>query len=952
MKKTTNLVLQPVSQDVLQKKYLAPGERDTDDLFARVAKGLAQAEPEEQRDQWTDRFERNMHDGFIPAGRTLSSAGLSPNLLSSAMRKANEAKFGDTELMTCLVNCFVQPVGDTVSGRDGDTVGIYPALEQATETLRAGGGVGYFFGNIRPHGALVKRTRCAASGPVSYMQVYDSSCKTVASAGMRRGAQMGTLNVDHPDIERFVTAKDEQGNLSQFNISVLITDAFMDAVETDSDFDLVHKAKPHPDVNPDPQRNAEGLWIYRSVKARELWDMILERTYDHGDPGVLFIDRINDENNLSYIEQLQATNPCAEQPLPPYGCCCLGSIILTRFVRNPFTANCTFDYAAFAKVAEQGVRMLDNVLDVSPWPLEEQKHEAQNKRRIGIGFLGLGSALAMLEIPYGSEQGRDFAQAVAKVLRNSVYKASAELAKERGSFALYDRDQYLASPFIRRIRQEEPDVYELIAKHGVRNSHLLSIAPTGTIALSVADNDSNGIEPIFATSYRRAITQDYGSRVETTVYDHAYRLLKQTRGDSAEFHGGFKSALELSVDDHLQMLAAVQPYVDASISKTINIPADYPFEDFREVYSKAYRLGLKCVATFRPNEKTGVILSVGDQPAAEKSVDPDRRLRLEPSEVTSALRWPNRPETPDGAEAWNARIRTDHGSVYLSISHWTNGKAHPFECFVMGDQGRHQLGALGKLLSMDLRMQDPDWIQYKLNALEKTTTQPFVTDLPGARETRVLSIGAAIARTIRVRCEQLGFESGDGSQSIMLNALASRKEPKTRGEAMLAAYHDVANHTTGDDLAIYIKEAELSNGQRFPYSFWLVGDYPAEWTSIMKMLSIDARITDPAWIASKLALLTEWSEPQGHFFANGPGQKGQLCFGSTLAYIATLIQARYVELGLLDAEGNPVKGALYGEAAEVNLRGRQKLCEECGATTWKKDGCDYCPECHAIGSCG
>src|SRR5881409_3153985 len=569
------LPAQGISADVLREKYAKGDERSLDEVRARVAHALAAAEAPEARAQWEARFLDALRGGFVPAGRINSAAG--------------------TDLSATLINCFVQPVGDSIAHDDDGHPGIYTALTEAAETMRRGGGVGYDFSRIRPRGAYVGSTRSSASGPVSYMRVFDRSCETVESAGARRGAQMGVLRCDHPDVEEFIHAKD-RGDLANFNISVGVTDAFIRAVEDDAKIELVHKARPHPDAiaagaqsgkqDPFPvYRREDGLWVYAKPRARELWDQIMRSTYDHAEPGILFIDRMNQDNNLNYCEAIEATNPCAEQPLPAYGCCCLGSINLTRFVDHAFSEKAAFDYERFGEVVEVSVRMLDNVLEVTAWPLEAQREEAMAKRRVGLGFTGLGDTLVMLRQRYDTEAARETAARISEFMRDCAYRASSDLARERGAFPLFNADMYLSgSGFAARLPQE---LKALIRRQGIRNSHLLSIAPTGTISLAFADNASNGIEPAFSWTYTRKKRMPDGGFKEYQVEDHAWRLYRHADGDMEKLPPWFVTALELSAAAHEQMVAAVAPYIDTSISKTVNVPENYPYTDFQNLYFEA-----------------------------------------------------------------------------------------------------------------------------------------------------------------------------------------------------------------------------------------------------------------------------------------------------------------------------------------------------------------------------
>ena len=618
------LPVQPISQDVLAEKYLKHDEQTEADLFARVARALASVEKEEIRAEWEAKFLANLHAGAIGAGRIMSAAG--------------------TDIQATLINCFVQPVGDCIQGYDDDGYpGIYEALREAAETMRRGGGVGYDFSRIRPNGAEVKGTHSIASGPCSYINVFDQSCATVESAGSRRGAQMGVLRIDHPDVLDFITAKRTPGRWNNFNVSVGVTDEFMKALQDDAEWALVHKARPgRKFMAAGAHQREDGKWVYKTMRARALWDTIMTSTYDFAEPGILFLDAIRRDNNLNYVETIEATNPCGEQPLPPYGCCDLGPIILTRFVRNAFGmgGEASFDFKAFEDVVAIQVRALDNVLDVTFWPLDKQQAESAAKRRIGVGFTGLGNTLAMLRLRYDRAEGREMAARIAETMRNAAYRASVELAKEKGAFPLFDADKYLGKgakrgegSFASRLPD---DIKADIRKYGIRNSHLLSIAPTGTVSLAFADNASNGIEPPFSWTYTRRKREADGSKSEYQVEDHAWRLYKAQGGDMDALPDFFVNALAMTAEEHVAMMEAVQPFIDTSISKTVNVPADYPYDDFKDLYAKAWKARLKGLATYRPNPILGAVLETTPAPKAEEAparpapavvdVDPMRKV--------------------------------------------------------------------------------------------------------------------------------------------------------------------------------------------------------------------------------------------------------------------------------------------------------------------------------------
>ena len=626
----------PIAEEIWTAKYrFSAPDGGGDSSFAataeRVASAVAQAEAPAERAKWRQRFHDAIADfRFIPAGRILAGAGTGRDVT--------------------LFNCFVMgTIPDSLSG-------IFDHLREAALTMQQGGGVGMDFSTIRPAGAAVHGVGADASGPLSFMDCWDSMCRTVHSAGQRRGAMMGCLRIDHPDIEAFIDAKRDPGRLRNFNLSVLVTDAFMASLGADSDWTLSFAGE-----------------AYRTVRARELWQRLMRATYDCAEPGVIFVDRVNQANNLGYCEQISASNPCGEQMLPPYGACLLGSINLARLVERPFEDDAAIDETELAELARTAVRLLDNVVDISRYPLAEQEAEARAKRRIGLGITGLADALLFCGAAYGSRDAVELTRGWLAIIRREAYRASALLAAEKGPFPCYD-PVVLERP---NLRQLDEETRTLIAEHGLRNGCLTSIAPTGTTSL-LAGNVSSGIEPVFAYSYVRHVRQGDGSTREQPVEDYALRVWREARGDSPPPAGLFVSAQTLKPSDHLTMQAAAQALIDSSISKTVNCPEDISFEDFADIYVEGYHLGCKGLTTYRPNATTGSVLKLAESPRPEPELVLAPRAEALGGQ-TYKLKW------PDSAHA-----------VYVTINDIdTPAGRRPFEIFINSKNMEHYAWTLG-----------------------------------------------------------------------------------------------------------------------------------------------------------------------------------------------------------------------------------------------------------------
>ncbi len=692
----------PIAEQIWDMKYrfkTAQGEavdKTVEDSWRRIARALAGGEAERE----AEFFAALENFKFLPAGRITAGAGTGRNVT--------------------LFNCFVMgTIPDSMSG-------IFDMLKEAALTMQQGGGIGYDFSTIRPKGAAVSGVAADASGPLSFMDVWDAMCRTIMSAGSRRGAMMATMRCDHPDIEAFIAAKSDPARLRMFNMSVLVSDAFMEAVEADAQWDLQF-----------------GGRVYHTIRARDLWNRIMRATYDYAEPGVIFIDRINAMNNLAYCETISATNPCGEQPLPPYGACLLGSINLARLVDDPFAKGATVNERELAELVTTAVRMMDNVVDASRFPLEAQRQEAQAKRRIGLGVTGLADALLMVGLRYGSDEAVAQTEAWMHAVARAACLASVELAKEKGAFPLFDAEQFLSSGTMRRM---DEDVRDAIRKYGIRNSHLTSVAPTGTISL-YAGNVSSGIEPVFAYAYTRKVLQKDGTRSEEEVVDYAVQMWRERFGDKPlpEF---FVNAQTLAPMDHVKMQAAAQKWVDSSISKTINCPETISFDDFKDVYLEAWKTGCKGCTTYRPNAVTGSVLSVseGSEEVPEVDRGADVIYMAEPLALegrTYKLKWPD----------------SEH-SIYITLNDIVlNGHRRPFEVFINSKNMEHYAWtvALTRMISAVFRRGgDVSFVVEELKAVFDPRGGAWM----GGRY--VPSILAAIGGVIERHMVAIGFLEGEG----------------------------------------------------------------------------------------------------------------------------------------------------------------------------------------------
>ena len=701
----------PIAEQIWDMKYRfkeadgTPIDKTVEDSWRRIAGALASVEKEPAK--WEDNFYAALEDfKYLPAGRITAGAG--------------------TARQVTLFNCFVM---GTVAD---DMGGIFDGLKEAALTMQQGGGIGYDFSTIRPKGALVKGVAADASGPLSFMDVWDAMCRTIMSAGSRRGAMMATMRCDHPDVEDFITAKSDAARLRMFNMSVLITDPFMEAVKADGPWDLVF-----------------GGEVYRTVQARDLWDAIMQSTYNYAEPGVIFIDRINKANNLGYCETIAATNPCGEQPLPPYGACLLGSINMARLVTEPFEGTARLDIAQMTKLVATAVRMMDNVVDASRFPLDAQAAEARAKRRIGLGVTGLADALLMVGLRYGSEEAARQTDQWMHAIARAAYLASVDLAKEKGAFPLFDAEKFLASG---AMQDMDADVCDAIRQHGIRNALLTSIAPTGTISL-YAGNVSSGIEPVFAYAYTRKVLQKDGSRTEEEVVDYAVQMWRELKGD-APLPDYFTNAQTLAPLDHVRMQAAAQKWIDSSISKTINCPEDISFDDFKEVYMAAWDQGCKGCTTYRPNEVTGSVLSVSEDKAPEVA-----QIGGDTPEVVYLAEPLDRPQELEGS-TYKLKWPDSEHAIYITVNDLVvAGHRRPFEIFINSKNMEHFAWtvALTRMISAVFRRGgDVSFVVEELKAVFDPRGGAWM------QGKYVPSILAAIGGVVEKHMVATGFLAGEG----------------------------------------------------------------------------------------------------------------------------------------------------------------------------------------------
>jgi len=838
----------PIAEQIWDMKYRlkepdgTPVDVSVEDTWRRIAKALAAVEKTPA--EWEDRFYAALEDfRFLPAGRIVAGAG--------------------TGRSVTLFNCFVMGTIEDSMG------GIFEALKEAALTMQQGGGIGYDFSTIRPRGAAVAGVAADASGPLSFMDVWDAMCRTIMSAGSRRGAMMATMRCDHPDIEDFITAKSDPLRLRNFNVSVLVTDAFMEAVKGGTSWDLVFDGK-----------------SYRTVDARTLWDRIMQSTYDYAEPGVIFIDRINEMNNLRYAETISATNPCGEQPLPPYGACLLGSINLARLVKDPFTVDAALDEAELAELVAVAVRMMDNTVDASRFPLPAQAAEAAAKRRIGLGVTGLADALLMTGLRYGSEAAAAQTDAWLHALARAAYLASVEIAKEKGPFPLFEAERFLESGALRGM---DADVRAGIAEHGIRNALLTSIAPTGTISL-LAGNVSSGIEPVFAYSYRRKVLRKDGTRIEEEVVDYAVQLWRDLHGE-APFPDHFVNAQTLAPSDHVRMQAAAQKWVDSSISKTINVPEDISFEAFKDVYMQAWDTGCKGCTTYRPNAVTGSVLEVTPaEPVADTMADA-------PTPATIAAR----------IEAAAAAVGIDDipslalasGVPADTIAAW-DGETKPTN---------RDARAVAEALSVT-----PRWLLFGEGEGPALHSGEDIRDAPSAVSNAVTGV--------RARGEVVYMTEPLDRPTALEGQTYKLKWPESE-HAIYITINDIIHAGRRQPFEVFI------NSKNMEHFAWTV--------ALTRMISaVFRRGGDVSFVVEELKAVFD---PRGGAWMNGK------YVPSILAAIGSVIERHLVAIGFIEGEGLGLKSDPRAEVVNLDPP-RGRACPACGQYDLQMvEGCLTCMSC-------
>ncbi|WP_147125864.1 adenosylcobalamin-dependent ribonucleoside-diphosphate reductase [Shimia ponticola] len=859
----------PIAEQIWDMKYRfkeadgTPIDETVEDTWGRIAKALASVEKDPE--EWEDRFYAALEDfKFLPAGRITAGAG--------------------TARKVTLFNCFVMgTIPDSMGG-------IFDMLKEAALTMQQGGGIGYDFSTIRPKGADVKGVAADASGPLSFMDVWDAMCRTIMSAGSRRGAMMATMRCDHPDIEDFIEAKSDAARLRMFNVSVLVTDPFMAAVKADAPWDLVFDGK-----------------VYRTVQARALWDKIMQATFDYAEPGVIFIDRINQANNLNYVETIAATNPCGEQPLPPYGACLLGSVNLSRLVVDPFGDDARLDEEALNELVATAIRMMDNVVDASRFPLEAQAREAEAKRRIGLGVTGLADALLMVGSRYGSDEAAELTDRWLKAIARASYLASVELAKEKGAFPLFEAEPYLSSG---NMMQMDDDVRGAIADHGIRNALVTSIAPTGTISL-YAGNVSSGIEPVFAYAYTRKVLQKDGSKTEEEVVDYAVQMWREKMGD-AELPDYFVNAQTLAPLEHVKMQAAAQKWVDSSISKTINCPADISFDDFKEVYMEAWDSGCKGCTTYRPNAVTGSVLSVAEEKPAETQPSLDSMA----ARLTWAFERSGFETQKEVAEA--------AGLSEQVVSPFFSGKR---------ELSKDAATKLAPVLNVG-----PGWLVFgdpDANVPGGTAGQP-----PAA------PTGGGFTPTLG---REQPSEHGASVSAALMNSGADvvhLAEPLDRPEALEGNTYKLK--WPDSEHAIYITINDIVHGQqRRPFEVFINSKNMEHfaWTvALTRMISaVFRRGGDVSFVVEELKAV---------FDPRGGAWMGGKYVPSILAAIGGVIEQHLISIGFIAGEGMGLKSDPQADVVQMNGAPKGPACSSCGSYEMRMiEGCMTCANC-GFSKCG